>query len=99
MAYGPDWTGMRDHAPIHRLSLEQDVTNAEWPDRKIARLTPVRRPVPVNARLVFDNDGEVWLPGHAVRWIRPVVFVQVDDSRIRGFGVWLPASDIRHAPE
>jgi hypothetical protein len=97
MAYGPNWTGMREFAPVTWLSVEQAATNVEWPPDKIARLIPRQKPIPVRARVDFEKDGEVWLPGEAIRWLRPVVFVRLNDARVRGFGLWLPASDVRRA--
>ncbi|QDP95284.1 hypothetical protein FOE78_04605 [Microlunatus elymi] len=75
----------------------QKVTNQEWPPDPIARYFPRRKPIAVQARVDFENDGEVWLPGEAIRWVRPVVFVRLDDKRIDGFGLWVPASDVRRA--
>ena len=95
MAYGPDWTGMREYAPVTWLSLHQEVQNVEWPPGKIARLIPRHSPIPVRARVEFAKDGEVWLEGQAIRWVRPVVFVRLNDARIRGFGLWLSAGDVR----
>lgn len=97
MLNDPNWRGMGEFAPLHRLSSVQKVRNVEWPPDRIARFVPRHRRVPVEARVEFDADGEVWLPGSAIRWIRPVVFVQIDDRRIEGAGLWLPARDVRRS--
>lgn len=77
----------------------QAVRNIEWPPDGVARLLPERRPVPVHARVVWERDGEEWVPGQAVRWLRPVVFVLLSDDRYRGAGAWLPAADVRRPGE
>lgn len=94
MAHGPDDWGV---SPMHRLSLVQQALNVEWPPDEIARFVPLHDPVAVRARVEFEGDGEVWLAGEAVRWVRPVVFVRLDDERINGAGLWLPAADVRRA--
>lgn len=73
----------------------QEVTNAEWPPPGVARLLQEQTPVSVNARIVWQTDGEEWVTGSATRWLRPVVFVRFSDPRLSGAGVWLPAADIR----
>lgn len=75
--------------------LYQDALNVEWPPDGVARVLRQRRPVPVMARIVWSDDGEEWVPGQAVKWVRPVVFVQVTDRRVRGFGLWLPADEVQ----
>jgi hypothetical protein len=47
--------------------------------------------------VVWEHDGEEWIPGRAVRWLRPVVFVLINDQRHRGAGVWVPLKDVRRA--
>lgn len=86
---------MGGFAPSHRLALAQQVRNVEWPPDRIAAFVPRRAPIAVEARVDFATAGEVWLPGKAIRWLRPVVFVQLNDQRIDGFGLWLLASDVR----
>lgn len=94
MSDGPDDWGL---SPMHRMSLVQKALNAEWPPERIAHLVPEHDPVAVRARVEFEGDGEVWLVGEAVRWVRPVVFVRLDDERLIGAGLWLPAADVRRA--
>lgn len=77
----------------------QQVVNVEWPPDGIPNLLPEHRPVPVQARVVWEHDGEEWIPGRAVRWLRPVVFVLINDRRHRGAGLWLPVRDVRRTAE
>ena len=93
MATGPDWRGMGEYSPS--LYQTQDVRNVEWPPPGVPKLLPLQSPVPVRARVVFAGDGEEWLNGVAVRWVRPVVFVQISDRRLSGAGLWLPAGDVQ----
>jgi hypothetical protein len=53
--------------------------------------------VAVMVRVVFQDDGETYLPGRAVRWIddHTRVCVAVSDPRIRTGLVWLRVEDTR----
>ena len=78
-------------------SALQKPLNQRWPlcDGRgwHARGVPDRRPVAVRVRIVWERDGEEWIHGTATRWTN-AVFVRVDDPRLSGFGVWVPASDV-----
>lgn len=76
----------------------QRVVNVEWPPEGIPSMLPEQPPVPVRVRVVWEHDGEEWIAGRAVRWLRPVVFVLINDARHRGAGLWLPLKDIRRSP-
>lgn len=54
-------------------------------------------PIDVRARVVFADDGEVWLPGRALEWTAELVRVEVHDPRhrLRPAVAWLPAGDVR----
>lgn len=75
----------------------QKILNIEWPPSGIVKFLPDRRPVPVDVRVEWEHDGEEWLPGRAVRWTRPVVFVLINDRRHHGAGLWVPTRDVRRA--
>ncbi len=57
----------------------------------------VDRPHPIRgrARVVWERDGEVWVPGVAIRWDRHHVLVRINDARCSTAGVWLPPTDFR----
>lgn len=77
----------------------QNVTNAHWPLPAIAqtlRDVPTAEQIPVTARIVFDVDGEQFLPGDAVRWVPGrYVCVAVQDPRLLVPYVWLRPADVR----
>lgn len=52
-------------------------------------------PIDVTVRLVWELDGEERVRGHATRWTDSVVYVELDERRIRTTGVWVNASDVR----
>lgn len=54
-----------------------------------------RAPIPVRARIVWEDDGEEWIDTHAESWFRNTVLVLVSDRRAWIKGAWLDASDIR----
>lgn len=80
--------------PPHVLAWRQ-VLNEHWPDdpRDYREHWPG---IPVRARVVFADDGEVWLSGVAKRWDGGHVYVYVDpyDPRLNGNGVWLKPEDV-----
>ena len=55
------------------------------------------RPEPIRglARVVWERDGEAWVPGVAIRWDRQHVLVRINDARSSTAGVWLPPTDFR----
>jgi len=81
----------------------QRVTNTSWPPLGIARTLrdfPSEHQVDVVARIVFEDDGEQFLPGRATRWTRSHVCVLIVDPRLQVAYNWLAASDVRrHQPE
>ncbi|WP_127125824.1 hypothetical protein [Georgenia sp. SYP-B2076] len=58
------------------------------------RFTAARTPIPVTARLVWENAGEQLVRTVATGWTRRVVLVIVDDRRSHVRGVWVPAADV-----
>lgn len=85
----------------------QRVTNECWPYRHPEtgepharpELAPVETMTPfgVEARVVFEHDGEVILRGRAARWANGSTFVQIDDRRLQIRGAWLRDRDVRRA--
>jgi hypothetical protein len=75
----------------------QRVSNERWPAKP--RGFRDRPGIRVRARIMWERDGEEWLPGTAVRWNARHVFVLVQESRgrLRGQGVWLAPADVRRA--
>lgn len=60
-----------------------------------ARRLPDRRPIPVRARIVWENDGEEWVDGDALRLDPGVaIFVQFADPRCKFTGIWLSPDDV-----
>jgi hypothetical protein len=55
------------------------------------RLDP---PVPVVARVVWEDDGEEYMETEAVGWSGQLVAVRVSDRRYRLTSVWLNAADV-----
>lgn len=94
----------RDGKPLPSDSLWQNIDNEDWPYRddkgRHARGIndrPIEQQRPVTVRLVFERDGEVFLPGRASRWTATHVYVIVNDPRVRRMAVWVKAEDVRRA--
>lgn len=51
-------------------------------------------PLPVRARVIWDEFGEEFVEGQAVRWDSTHVYVEIDDRRLTTNGVWLKPSDV-----
>lgn len=95
-----------DDYPASRLARAQKVLNEDWPYRddkgRHARGIgdePADAQHPITVRLVFEDDGEVFLPGTAVRWTRRPrdqahVYAAVSDPRLPSFCVWVRAGDV-----
>ena len=52
-------------------------------------------PVPVVARILWEDDGEEYLDTEAAGWSARLVYVRVNDRRYRLTSVWLDAADVR----
>jgi hypothetical protein len=96
---------MHEAPPPPDWSLLQKILNERWPlqDQRgewHARGIPDQvANIPVNARVVWERDGEEIIHGHARRWINAYVFVAFHDlRRPQGHGAWLPASDVTRQP-
>lgn len=87
-----------------RVNRHQDVLNESWPMRDAKGFhargiddQPIERQMGVLVRLVFENDGEDFLPATATRWTKTHVFVVVNDPRVQRGQVWVKAEDARRA--
>ena len=47
------------------------------------------------ARIVWERDGEEWVPATAIRWDRQHVLVRIGDRRSSALGTWLAPEDFR----
>jgi hypothetical protein len=53
------------------------------------------QPVPITARIVWEQDGEEHVHTVALGWTGRDVYVRLPDPRYRLRAVWLDASDVR----
>lgn len=84
--------------PSSRLARQQKVLNESWPDGvRYIDDQPYEKQLSVLVRLVFEGDGEDFLPGLATRWTRTHVHVIVDDPRVQNHRVWLLAEEVKRA--
>lgn len=87
---------------FHREQIpDQDVTNSYWPPGDAARRTQAveaSRQIAVEARIVWKQDGEQWVPATAIAWWRDHVKLHCDDPRLLVPYVWLAAADVRRSP-
>jgi hypothetical protein len=51
-------------------------------------------PVPVTARIVWEDDGEEYIETVAAGWSGQLVYVRMPDRRWRLTSVWLNAADV-----
>jgi hypothetical protein len=81
--------------PVHRQpgwSPGQRILNDQGAREPEHTLHP---PVPVVARILWENDGEEMLETEAAGWSGQLVYVRVPDTRYRLTSVWLSAADVR----
>jgi hypothetical protein len=52
-------------------------------------------PVPVVARIVWEDDGEEYIDTVAAGWSGQNVYVRLPDRRYRLTSVWLDAADVK----
>jgi hypothetical protein len=71
----------------------QNALNERFP--RHPRQIPDRDPIYGRARIVWERDGEEWVPAKAIRWNRDHVFVVVGDPRCSAIGFWLSLQDFR----
>ncbi|MGO2860612.1 MAG: hypothetical protein ACTIC1_05610 [Brevibacterium sp.] len=65
-------------------------------NRLPARDKPTRERIPVQARIVWEYDGEQWKGGHALRLDPdgPAIYVEFLDKRNKFTGAWLHPDDV-----
>lgn len=100
-----DANGYRyDRGSVARRVGYQPVTNESWPFRdedgwhaRGLNDKPAEEQVDVVARVVFQDDGETWLEGRAVRWTdnHTHACVLISDPRLQTGYVWLRAHEVR----
>jgi hypothetical protein len=85
-----------------RAEQQRQQTNAWSPGQRILNDTGARMPthrldppVPVTARIVWEDDGEEFIETEAAGWSGRLVYVRVPDRRYRLTSVWLDAADVR----
>jgi hypothetical protein len=72
-------------------SADQHILNAAGAGEPEHRLDP---PVPIVARIVWENDGEEYIDTQAAGWSGQNVYVRLPDTRWRPTSVWLNAADV-----
>jgi hypothetical protein len=85
--------------PVHRQpgwSPGQRILNHAGAREPEHRLDP---PVPVAARIVWEDDGEEYIDTEAAGWRGQLIYVRVPDRRYRLTSVWLAAADINRRDE
>jgi hypothetical protein len=73
------------HSPGQRILNDAGAREPEY------RLDP---PVPIVARIVWEDDGVEYLDTEAAGWSGQLVYVRVPDRRYRLTSVWLDAADV-----
>jgi hypothetical protein len=80
---------------------ERQRANAWSPGQRILNDTGAREPehkfrwpVPITARVVWEQDGEEHLETEALGWTEQDVYVRVTDRRYQLRAVWLNAADV-----
>lgn len=77
----------------------QAILNAYWPPPAVSRRLVDHAWIEVMVRVVWEVDGEEWVPGTATKWWRTHVFVKIGDRRLLPQGTWLAARDVRRRNE
>jgi hypothetical protein len=84
-----------------RAEQQRQQTNAWSPGQRILNGTGARMPehrldppVPITARIVWEDDGEEHLDTVALGWTGRNVYVRLPDPRYRLTSLWLDASDV-----
>jgi len=91
---------MHEAPPPPDWGLFQKVLNERWPlrdrrgDRHALGIPDQPVGLVVDARVIWERDGEEIVNGQARRWINAYVYVAFSDPRLHGTGVWLRASDV-----
>ena len=84
----------RDWSTGNGAELRQRALNERFPPHA-RRIRDRPDPIRGEARIVWERDGEEWVPGTAIRWDRDHVLVRLGDRRCSTIGLWLPPQDFR----
>ena len=84
-----------------RAERQRQQTNAWSPGQRILDGTGARMPehrlyppVPIVARIVWEDDGEEHLETEALGWTGRDVYVRMPDTRYQFTAVWLNVADV-----
>jgi hypothetical protein len=91
-----DIRNLRNHPHVTKW---QQVLNEHWP-AKPRQYKTHEQGIRVSVRVVWERDGEEWLPGTATRWDAQHVYVElhVTHGRLQAQGVWVKPADVRRVP-
>jgi hypothetical protein len=85
-----------------RAEQQRQQTKAWSPGQRILNDTGARvpehtfhQPVPIIARIVWEQDGEEHIDTEAAGWSGQNVYVRLPDPRYRLTSVWLDAADVK----
>jgi len=91
-----------DRPPFGEPGQRQRVLNVAWPYQDAngrlhaEGIRDRAESIDVDVRVVFEDDGEVWLPGRAQRWTSTHVWVTgLVDERLHQRFVWVLIVDVR----
>jgi hypothetical protein len=84
------------------VEQQRQQANAWSPGQRILNDTGARvpehtfhQPVPIVARIVWEDDGEEYIHTVAAGWTGQNVYVRLPDPRYQLTSVWLDAADVR----
>jgi hypothetical protein len=91
-----------DYVEGWRAEQQRQQTKAWSPGQRILNDTGARvpehtfhQPVPIIARIVWEQDGEEHIDTEAAGWSGQNVYVRLPDPRYRLTSVWLDAADVK----
>lgn len=84
---------MNDRRQPPHVRQWRAVLNEHWPD-KPAQFRLRDDKLLVRVRIVWDEFGEEFVDGNAVKWDSTHVYVEIDDRRLATNGVWLKPLDV-----
>lgn len=94
------WVTKQWRSDYEAEGRSQAILNTYWPPPAVSRRLPDRDHwdwIEVEVRVVWEVDGEEWVPGTATKWWHRHVFVKIGDRRLLPQGTWLAAHDVRRA--
>jgi hypothetical protein len=83
--------GERDPRRHYQRILNEEIPEVDFPNK------PAQERINVMARLVWEHDGEQWMPAVATRWNRTHVLVSwtEPDPRKAASMAWLRVQDVQ----